>query len=100
MSFVRLNPGVYLETIKTTYNRAIASKTGEDFAVDISSLKAAYDQVTISGSIEINALGYKSLSFITSWIEGSYAYFTFRNEANSSITMNFIRVTFICYGKK
>lgn len=100
MSCTRLNPGVYFETIKTDYNQAIAANDGRDFAVDISALKAAYDQVTISGCIEINAYGYKGIAFTNSWIDGNNAWFTFKNTTNASITMNFTRITFICYGKK
>lgn len=100
MSYVRLNPGVYLETITTNCNQAVAANDGYDIAVNISTLKAKYNNVTISGCIEVNAWNYKQLSFVTSWIDGNYAYFTFRNSYNASLTIQWIRVTFICYGKK
>ena len=96
----RLNPGVYFETIRTDYNQAIPANSGKDFAVNISALNAAYEHVTISGYIEVNAYGYSGLAFTTSWFDGNNAWFTFRNTTNGSISFNWIKVTFICYGKK
>ena len=100
MTYTRLNPGVHFETIRTNYSQAISANSGKDFAIDISALNAAYEHVTISGCIEVNAFGYAGLAFITSWVDGNNAWFAFRNATNASITMNWLRVTFICYGER
>ena len=100
MTATRLNAEPYITTRHKDVNVSISGGGRKEVLIDISDLKAAYDNVQLLGYFEVTGGSYYQFSFEQSWISGNNAYVTLDNRMSSAQTLGGVRIALICTGKK